>query len=308
MQPLPPLRELRAFEAAARLLSFQKAAEELGVSPTAISHQIRLLEQFCGQPLFKRRPRPLTLTPVGERLLPVVSSGFMAMAAELAALRGDGAVAPLKITATNAFVARWIVPRLADWAARNPTIPLDILGTNSVLDLRSGEADVAVRYAHQPPAGAAVVELMHDRFQAVAAPGLIAGHKLPLTPVEIAAMPLIELEWKPRYPESPTWHRWEAEARARNPAAPIATRPLLRFQDELHIYEAIIGGHGIGLCSDVLVGADMISGAMVPVSDITLEGLGYFLVSRTGHPRQREIDLFARWLKAQADGGNPARK
>ena len=300
MQLLPPLRELRAFEAAARLLSFRKAAEELAVTPTAISHQIRLLEQFCGQPLFKRRPRPLTLTPAGERLLPVVSSGFTAMAAELAILRGNGTAMPLKVTATNAFAARWIVPRLADWAARNPGVPLDILGTNSVLDLRSGEADVAIRYAHRPPMEGAAVELMRDRFHAVAAPALVAGRKLPLTPVEIAAMPLIELEWKPRHPEAPTWHRWEAAARLRDPAAPVTTRPLLRFQDELHIYEAIIGGHGIGLCSNILVGTDLISGAMIPVSDITLEGLGYFLTWRAGHPRQREIDLFAGWLKAQA--------
>ena len=91
---LPPLVELRAFEAAARHLSFKKAAEELCVTPTAVSHQIRLLERYCGQSLFRRRPRPLTLTEAGARLFPVVRDGFEAFAAAIAAVKGDDDQAP----------------------------------------------------------------------------------------------------------------------------------------------------------------------------------------------------------------------
>src|SRR5688572_33012106 len=103
MKILPPLIELRAFEAAARHLSFRAAAAELGVTPTAISHQIRLLEQHCGQPLFRRRPRPLALTWAGEILFPVLHDGFDRFADTLASVRAGAASGRLRVTATNGF-------------------------------------------------------------------------------------------------------------------------------------------------------------------------------------------------------------
>ena len=112
MKKLPPLIELRAFEAAARHLSFKEAATELGVTPTAISHQIRMLEQYCGIALFRRRPRPLSLTQSGARLFPVVRDGLDAFASTLAAIRRHGDRQPLRVTTTNAFASRWLVPRL----------------------------------------------------------------------------------------------------------------------------------------------------------------------------------------------------
>src|SRR5581483_612160 len=108
MEKLPPLIELRAFEAAARHLSFKKAAAELGVTPTAVSHQIRLLEQYCGRGLFRRRPRPLSLTQAGVRLFPVVRDGLDAFSAALDAIRRQGDRQPLRVTTTNAFASRWL--------------------------------------------------------------------------------------------------------------------------------------------------------------------------------------------------------
>jgi LysR family transcriptional regulator, glycine cleavage system transcriptional activator len=102
MSKLPPLIELRAFDAAARHLSFKKAAAELGVTPTAISHQIRLLEDYCGRALFRRRPRPLSLTDAGARLFPVIRDGLEAFAAAIAAVKREGDKQPS---------SRWLVPR-----------------------------------------------------------------------------------------------------------------------------------------------------------------------------------------------------
>ena len=119
MLHLPPLTELRAFEAAARHLSFKAAAVELAVTPTAISHQIRLLEQHCGKPLFRRQPRPLALTPAGERLYPVIRDGLAKFAIVLSVVRGDKS-GPLRVTATNAFAGRWLVPRLPSWRKAHP--------------------------------------------------------------------------------------------------------------------------------------------------------------------------------------------
>ena len=147
MQKLPPLIELRAFDAAARHLSFKKAAAELGVTPTAISHQIRLLERYCGRALFRRRPRPLSLTEAGARLFPAIRGGLEGFAAAIAAVKRDGDQQPLRVTTTNAFASRWLVPRLPAWRKLHPDAPLEVIGTDSVLDLHAGDGDVAIRYA-----------------------------------------------------------------------------------------------------------------------------------------------------------------
>src|SRR3954464_7999911 len=120
MRKLPPLTELRAFEAAARHLSFKMAADQLHVTPTAVSHQIKLLERHCGRLLFRRRPRPLRLTSAGEQLFPVLRDGFETFRDALAAVRSGAAGGRLRITATNAFAARWLVPRLPNWRVAYP--------------------------------------------------------------------------------------------------------------------------------------------------------------------------------------------
>src|SRR5215469_13914569 len=141
MNKLPPLIELRAFEAAARHLSFKKAAAELGVTPTAISHQIRLLERYCGCALFRRRPRPLALTDEGARLFPVIRDGIEGCACHSASVRATASRQLLRVTTTNAFASRWLVPRLPQWRKVRPDAPLDVIGTDNVLDLHAGDAD-----------------------------------------------------------------------------------------------------------------------------------------------------------------------
>src|SRR5437764_14015026 len=110
MRKLPPLTGLRAFEAAARSRSFKLAAAELGVTPSAVSHQIQLLEAYCDQALFRRQPRPLTLTWAGEQLFPVVRDGFGSFVDAINRLRAAGTAARLRLTTTNAAAALWLVP------------------------------------------------------------------------------------------------------------------------------------------------------------------------------------------------------
>src|SRR4029450_11344978 len=152
MRSFPPLAQLRAFEAAARHLSFKDAADELAVMPTAISHQIKLLESYCGRPLFRRRPRPLALTEAGARLFPVIREGLDSFADALSA---GPALLPsfadplpavhelplepsLKVSTTNAFASRWLVPRLPLSRELHPGISLEIIGTDRVLNLQGG--------------------------------------------------------------------------------------------------------------------------------------------------------------------------
>jgi LysR family transcriptional regulator, glycine cleavage system transcriptional activator len=177
MKKLPPLIELRAFEAAARHMSFRMAAVELGVTPTAISHQIRLLERYCGRRLFRRRPRPLTLTDEGARLFPAIRCGLDTFVAAIAAIKDDAESEPLRVTTTNAFASRWLVPRLPRWRKIHPEVPLEIIGTDAVLDLWAGEADIAIRYAHAAPARVVVEELFRDKFWPVCSPRLFTHGK-----------------------------------------------------------------------------------------------------------------------------------
>src|SRR4051812_34561533 len=146
MRKLPPLTALSAFEAAARCRSFKSAPAELGVTPTAVSHQIKLLEAYCGQPLFRRLPRPIALTWAGEQLFPVVRDGFGFFAEAIDVVRAGGTATSLRVTTTNAFAARWLVPRLPLWRKAHPRLKLEIVSSDEVLKLENDAADISIRY------------------------------------------------------------------------------------------------------------------------------------------------------------------
>lgn len=301
MRKLPPLTGLRAFEAAARHLSFKRAAADLGITPTAISHQIKLLEGHCGRPLFRRRPRPLALTWAGEQLFPVVRDGFESFGEALSTVRAGTASGRLRITATNAFAARWLVPRLPRWREAYPRLKLDIVGTDAVLDLKASEADIAIRYARQPPSDGACTELMRDTFHVVASPRLVGKLRKPMSPIELARHPLIEAEWPPTDSHAPNWHRWQTAARSSHKNVPdLSALASLTFREELHAIEAAIAGQGIAICSDVLIGPELASGALVPVSRVTLPGYGFYIVHRAGHPKGACMGAFVAWARTVA--------
>jgi LysR family glycine cleavage system transcriptional activator len=301
MRKLPPLTELRAFEAAARHLSFKKAAAELGVTPTAISHQIKLLERHCGQLLFRRLPRPVALTWAGERLFPVVRDGFESFHQTISGIRSGPSGARLRVTATNAFAARWLVPRLPTWRDAHPRLKLDILGTDQVLSLESNEADVSIRYVRRAPSDGPSTELARDRFLVVAAPTLVGKLRKPLTPTELSRFPLIEAEWPASDVEAPTWQRWQAVARKRHTQVPdLSALVSFNFREELHAIEAAVSGQGIAICSDVLVAPELAGRALVKVASVTLPGYGFYLVHRRGHPKMAAINSFVAWVRAVA--------
>jgi LysR family glycine cleavage system transcriptional activator len=299
MHNLPPLTELRAFEAAARHLSFKMAAAELHVTPTAISHQIKLLERYCGKTLFRRRPRPLALTTAGEQLFPVIRDGFRTFADVLTTLRPGATGGRLRITATNAFAARWLVPRLPSWRAAHPRLKLNILGTDAVLDLASGEADIAIRYARRPPPDGHCIELTRDIFRVVASPKLVRDRGKSLSPAQLASYPLIEIDWPSTEPDPPNWQRWQTMARRRFKRVPdLARLQSLAFREELHAIEAAISGQGIAICSDVLVAPELASGVLVQVSKLTLPGFQFYLLYRSEHPKLASISAFTDWARS----------
>ncbi|MDH7796997.1 MULTISPECIES: LysR substrate-binding domain-containing protein [unclassified Beijerinckia] len=299
MRKLPPLRALHAFEAAARHHSFAAAAKELGVTPTAISHQIRQLEETCGIELFRRRPRPLLLTSAGARLYPALRNGFDALASAVALLTEADAQTSLRVTSPNAFASRWLVPRLPKWREANPAVPLEIIGTDAVLDLRADAADVAIRYARKPPLDFVAHEVFRDVYMPVCSPHLLVRHGPITRAADLLRLPLIHYDWMNRDPEAPTWRQWLAVARSIDPDfTPREKAWDLRFREELHAIDAVVGGQGVAICSDVVVSNELRSGLLVKAHPLSLPGYGFYLVSMAHSPRARVIEAFSTWMRA----------
>lgn len=299
MRKLPPLRALHAFEAAARHRSFAAAAGELGVTPTAISHQIRQLEDSCGVKLFQRRPRPLLLTAAGARLYPALRDGFDVLASAMALLAESDTQAPLRVTSPSAFASKWLVPQLPTWREANPDIPLEIIGTDELLDVRAGAADLAIRYARKPPQDLVAHELVRDNFIPVCSPGLLARHGPLERASDLLRYPLIHYDWITRDPEAPTWPRWLDVARSIDPGfEPPGKAWDLSFREELHAIDAVLGGQGIAICSDVTVSNELRSGALVKAHPLTLPGYGFYLVSMAHNLRAPAITAFSAWMRA----------
>jgi LysR family glycine cleavage system transcriptional activator len=295
MKRLPPLATLRAFEAAARRLSFKEAAHELGLTPTAISHQIRLLEEHCGKKLFQRRPRPLALTDAGERLFPAIRSGFQTFAAALSSLDAKADARPLRVTTTNAFASRWLVPRLKLWRKAHEDVALSIIGADRVVRLDADEADLAIRYARSAPRGASR-EIFRDRFYPICNPKLLAGRAPIRSAGDLAGLPRIHFDWFAKDQSAPTWARWQEMASSIDPRAHDLGGVALSFREELHAIDAVLAGDGIAILSDVVVADDLAAGTLVKVLDLALPGYGFYPVYSSDHPSRVVIETFVTWL------------
>lgn len=279
-------------------MSFKQAAKELGVTSTAVSHQIRLLEQFCGVPLFRRRPRPLTLSGAGERLFPVVRNGFDTFVGALGSVADAGAKAPLRVTSPNAFAGHWLVPHLPRWRAMYPETPLEIIGTDNVLDMRGGEADVAIRYAKQMPSDVVAQEIFRDSFFPACSPAVLASDPVKRT-ADLLRHPLIHFNWVNGDPDAPTWSKWLATARAVDPDLPHLGRSWdLSFREETHAINAVIAGQGIAICSDIVIGRELKAGTLVRAHEMALPGYGFYLVHMPRHPREGTIKAFLNWMQS----------
>jgi LysR family glycine cleavage system transcriptional activator len=300
---------LRAFEAAARHLSFKEAANQLGLTPTAISHQVRLLEEYCGEKLFRRRPRPLALTDAGARLFPVIRDGFDGFAAALSSLPSEAEAKPLRITTTSAFASRWLVPRISLWREVHPDIPLSIIGVDRVVNLDAGEADVAIRYARSAPRDASR-EILRDQFYPVCSPELLARGPTIHCASDVRGYPLIHFDWFANDATAPNWTRWFEMASVSDPRARHECQIALSFREELHAIEAVLAGQGMALCGDVVVADDLASGALIKALDLALPGYGFYPVYARNHPRRAIIEVFVQWISvvgrrelvAHADG------
>lgn len=291
MRKLPPLTALRAFEAAARHSSFKRAAEELSLSATAISHQVRQLEERLGLALFERRARQVALTDAGRRLFPVLRDGFDAAAAAIDALQATPSRPLLTISTTGAFASRWLVPRLGAFAIAEPDICLHVHASDASVDLQRERVDLAVRYGRGSYPGLHSERLLPGRFAPVCHPrlGLHA-------PADLHRHPLISYAWHLRDADTPDWPRWLRAAGL--PPDPPQGGPM--FSDETHAIQAAIAGQGVALASLPLVADEIAHGhLMVPFGPL-LDGHDFHLVWAPGSESSPAFLRVRDWLRHEA--------
>lgn len=294
---LPPLNALRAFEAAARHLSFKEAADELCVTATAVSHQIRHLESLVGTRLFDRMPRSIALTPAGLRLYPVLRESFDRMTAGVNELSASNH--HIRISATPAFASRVIVPALPGFHAAHPAVQLAIDATERVVDLRRGDADMAVRYGRGDHAPMEAWPLADDGYIAVAVPGLVQEGT---TARALQTQRLLHYQWKNEHLGGPTWGRWMSAAGVDD----FNESSCQSFGDETLAVQAALDGVGVALLSDVLVRRDVALGRLRQVHPLRVPGLRFSAVAAADHPKREAIELVVQWLRgltADAHGG-----
>ena len=277
MRKLPSLTALRAFEAVARHMSMKRAADELSVTPTAISHQVRQLEEAIGTPLFERRVRSLVLTPQGNALLPVLSSGFDAFEAAIADIVQATPREVVSISTTTALAARWVAPSIASFAAVRPELDLRIHASDAPLAIPSDEADVAIRYGDGNWPGLVAERLFDDAYAPVCHP------RLGLRDVsDLSRHPLIHSEWQADMRDVPDWRAWAKAAGVKLPAG----RDLV-FSDESHAIGAAIAAQGIALVNLPLVEQELRNGTLLAPFGPVLHRFSFWLVypdqsNRTG--------------------------
>jgi LysR family glycine cleavage system transcriptional activator len=306
MRKLPPLIQLRAFEVTARLLSFKKAAEELNVSATAISHQIKLLEEYCDCSLFRRRPRPIALTRAGESLFPIVEKGLDEFSRALENIRADQVPENLVLTTTSSFATKWLTPNLSAWRKLYPSLSLEIIATDSVVDLQV-EADFSVRYMNEPADTSVLTnrELVRDNFVAVCNPELLTNNQAFQTLEELADCTLIHTHWSPDDLTAPTWERWARLAsEAYAESMDLQKSHHLTFHEEVQAIDAVIGGAGVLIVSDFLIAREIQDGVLVKALDFTLPGHGFYLTYREDHPHRVVFDTFGSWAQELISDSN----
>jgi LysR family transcriptional regulator, glycine cleavage system transcriptional activator len=285
---LPPLATLRAFEAAARRASFKAAAAELFVTPTAISHQIRLLEDYLGVRVLNRTPRPVSLTPEGQTLYDVAAAGFADIGRVVARLRRKQPESILTLSATTAFLSHWLVPRLAALRRVLPELELRLHTSEEMVELQPGGIDMAIRYGKGPFVGVEATALTLDAFAPVCSPSLnITRHN------DLRKAKLIHVEGR-RVPQpSPDWPRWCETAGVTG----VNTDAGLRFTDSMHAVQAAIAGQGVAIVSLVLVTDALASGLLVQPFNEVLQGETYHFVCAPGPGVREDVVTLREWFQ-----------
>lgn len=295
---LPPLSALRAFEAAARLQSFSKAADELNVTPAAISHQIHALEADLGVSLFNRRNRAVELTASARVLLPGLSEAFSGIQNSVRRLRSHNDTGMLTVTASPSFAGKWLVQRLHRFQAQHPDIDVRISATDAIVDLTRGDFDIGIRYGAGRYPGLTVELLMRNEVFPACSPELLRSGPSLDTPADLRHHALIYDQQVERDPLAPSWSMWLKAAGVEE------TPPAhgLSFSTNVLAMEAAIAGHGVTLAFSTTAAADIAAGRLVRLFSLSLpDTFAYYIATAPGTLERPKVKAFRDWLRQEAD-------
>ena len=306
---LPPLSGFRTFEAAARHLSFKKAAEELHVTPSAVSQQIRHLEFYLGVPLFERHPNALQLTEDGLSLVQSVREGLECFAAGVESTRHEKHCS-LNVVAPHAFAARWLVPRLNRFSEHYPDVTIRVTSDPSTIDGVPGAAEpskteadarqetgeVAIRFGLGQYPNYQVEKLLTPDYVPVCSRGLSEGTP-PLRRLEdLSHHVLLHDESIPIVEKRPSWCKWLKRAGIRG----VDTERGPRFSNSVLVHEAVLEGQGIALVIKQHIETEVAEGRLVmPFSMALPSSYSYFLVTQKTETRKPIVLAFTQWISAE---------
>ncbi|MEO1027228.1 MAG: transcriptional regulator GcvA [Pseudomonadota bacterium] len=290
---LPPLTALRAFEAAARHMSFAKAADELHVTPAALSFQIKSLEEHLGQPVFHRLNRAVELTEIGALLAPGMQNGFSEIASAWRRARRFADQSILTVTAGPAFTALWLAPRLFSFATEHPEIELRFSASLRLVDFDRDDVDLAIRFGPRPADSLFSRALAAEWATPMMAPALAERVK---TPADLAKIPLLTDDVSEAIRPSIGWDEWLAAAGH----PPIETHGA-RFNQADHAVSAAIAGTGAIMGRGSLTEAALREGRLVMPFKLSLQTASkYRLVCPHGVETRPHVAAFMDWIDAQA--------
>ena len=288
---LPSLNAIRAFEAAGRLESITDAALELSVTPTAISHQIRHLEQLLGIRLFQRTGRRITLTAQGARILPILTKGMDYLAEAFSDTYGEESAGQVNITTTREFARYWLLPRLEEFYVNYPEITLNIYSSETCDDLNGNEFDVAIRYGQKPDEATNEIELFQEYY--------VATFRRPdsQTPTiacisEMSPKRLIDVRWENSDLIAPHWKKWFEICNLDR----YEEYSRMSFDAYNMAFDALKRGHGAALLSRTIVTSEECSPDLYELQGPRLPGYYYRLIMTPSGKRKATVQKFADWL------------
>jgi LysR family glycine cleavage system transcriptional activator len=291
-RPLPPLNALRAFEATARHLSFSKAAEELHVTPAALSHQIRGLEDLLGLKLFHRRTRSIELTEPARLIYPGIRTGFETIREAVDRLeRGSARDRVLVVSSTPGLTAKWLVPRLYKFLVRHPDVETRITASIRYANFTTDDIDVGVRLSSGNHPDLYVEKLSDEWLLPLCSPRLLEGASPLRTPQDLKRFALIQVDLPGIVP---SWGDWMQMAGIDG----IDSTRGLRLNVADHALDAASEGVGVVLAYKIVASRDIAAGRLVvPFGpEIALPGRSYFFCCAKGEEKRAPVKAFRDWI------------
>jgi len=293
---LYPLNALRAYEASARHLSFVKASEELSVTPAAVSHQVKKLEEYLGLPLFRRRSRGLLLTESGQVLLTELREVFLRLDKAMERVIDSDSRGTVTLSVAPTFATMWLIPRLQKFYALQPDIDVRISTSLGLVDFQRDDYDAAIRLGSGQWFGLETIKLFDETVTPMCSPRLLEGPGALKRPDDLRKHVLLHNHSMDYDPEAPTWDTWLKAAGASKVDASRGTH----FSLPDHGLQASIDGAGVVLGWRTLAAPDIAAGRVVAPFDLVLPlGSSFYLAYPEAHAPRPNIAALRDWLMSE---------